>query len=127
MLGILLFMRNERRFVPYKWYSRSLKDDMEEWHPLQDIWAAYNKSLEMAIAEGHIYDADLSDQYIWPGDLSFADLEQDDVKQYVHERMQEIFERIQVDRGLDPNVLANVIFRSILCGMMWQKERNGKW
>lgn len=98
---------------------------MTEWHPLQDIWEAYAESLDTAIEEGFIQDEDISDQYIWPMDLNVASTEQDDVKIYVHERMQEIFERIKNDRGLDPNVLANVIFRSILCGMMWQKERIG--
>jgi hypothetical protein len=98
---------------------------MSDWQPLQDIWEAYSESLDTAIAEGLIQDEELSEQYIWPIDLGVASPEQDDVKMYVHERMQEIFERIKHDRGLDPNVLANVIFRSVLCGMMWEKERLG--
>lgn len=96
-----------------------------EWHPLNDIWKAYDDSLESAIAEGFIQDDDISDQYVWPVDLDLAEDEQSDVKVYVHERMQEIFERIKMDKGLDPNVLANVVFRSIICGLMWQKQRLG--
>lgn len=95
------------------------------WTPLQDIWEAYSDSLDTAISEGFIQDEEISAKYIWPIDLNVASTEQDDVKMYVHERMQEIFERIKHDHGLDPNVLANVIFRSILVGMMWQKERRG--
>jgi hypothetical protein len=98
---------------------------MNEWHPLQDIWEAYGESLDTAIQEGFIHDDDVSDQYIWPIDLNVADTEQNDVKMYVHERMQEIFQCIKHDHGLDPNILANMIFRSIICAMMWEKERIG--
>lgn len=99
---------------------------MSEWQPLSDIWSIYAESLDTAISESHIEDEELSEQYIWPVDLNVASPEQDDVKMYVHERMQEIFERIKHDRGLDPNILANVIFRSVLCGMLWEHERIGR-
>lgn len=100
------------------------KDD--ERQPLSDIWGIYSESIESAINEGLIEDSELADDYIWPRDLNFADWESDDVKRYVHERMTEIVDRIKDQGGLDPNLMAGYIFRSVLCGMMWERERIGK-
>lgn len=98
---------------------------MEQWQPLSDIWTLYSQSLEEAIKAGYMTNDELSDQYIWPVDLKLAETEQGEIKAYVHTRMEEINEQIKKDNGLDPNVLANVIFRSMICGLLWQKERLG--
>lgn len=71
-------------------------------------------------------DDELSDQYVWPLALGFGDMEQSDVKRYVHERMTELVDRIKGQGGVDPNLIAGYIFRSVLCGMMWEAERIGK-
>lgn len=98
---------------------------MEDWQPLSNIWDSYSQSLEEAITQGYINDDELATEYVWPGDLHVGDSEQDDVKKYVHERMVEIVEKIKTDKGLDPNLIASYIFRSVLCGMLWEKERIG--
>jgi hypothetical protein len=99
---------------------------MADWNPLQSIWEDYGKSLDSVIAEGLIQDEEVSDQYIWPPDLRIAGIEQDEVKRYVHERVEELYERIKQDRGINADLLANIIFRSVLVGMMWEYERVGR-
>ena len=102
-------------------------DEMKEKpHPLSDIWTNYSESLESAIKEGFIDDPDIAENFIWPGDLNLADFEQDDVKRYVHERMTEIVERVKKDNGVDPNIVAGYLFRSIVCSLMWEQERRGR-
>jgi len=97
-----------------------------DWQPLNEIWDVYTESLDEAIANGFMEDDQIADSYVWPAPLSFGDEEMDDVKRYVHERMTEIVDRIKNQGGVDPNLVAGYIFRSVLCGMMWEKERIGK-
>lgn len=99
---------------------------MSEWQPLTDIWETYNASLDEAVEQGYIDDPSLAEDYVWPVDLFLGDKEQDDVKRYVQDRMSEIVERVRTERGLDPNLVAAYLFRSIICGMMWERERIGR-
>lgn len=98
----------------------------EDWQPLNQIWDTYTDSLDNAIANGFMDDDELSDSYVWPLALGFGDAETNDVKRYVHERMTEIVDRIKNQGGVDPNLIAGYIFRSVLCGMMWERERIGQ-
>lgn len=98
----------------------------DDWQPLNEIWDVYTESLDEAIANGFMEEDELSEQYVWPLALGFGGDEQNDVKKYVHERMTEIVDRIKNQGGVDPNLIAGYIFRSVLCGMMWEKERIGK-
>ena len=93
--------------------------------PLSEIWNIYTESLDQAIANDLLTDEEFSDEYVWPNDLNFGDWEQEDVKRYVHERMTEITDRIKTRGGLDPNLIAGYIFRSVISGMLWEKERHG--
>ena len=97
-----------------------------QWQPLTEIYDEYSASLETAIAEGFLDDPDLAENFIWPADLHIHANEQEDVRRYVSERMTEVVERVKRDKGFDPNVLAGYIFRSILVGMMWERERYGR-
>lgn len=97
----------------------------DDWQPLTEIWDSFAESLSEAVQSGYIDDEEVAESYIWPNDLNFGEWEQKDVKRYVHERMTEIVEKIHNDRGLDPNLIAGYLFRSVLCGMMWEKERIG--
>ncbi len=94
--------------------------------PLSDIWDVYTESLDQAIANDLLSDEEISDEYVWPSDLGFGDWEMEDVKRYVAERMTEITDRMKVKGGLDPNLVAGVIFRSVISGMLWEKERMGR-
>jgi hypothetical protein len=100
-----------------------MSKDFEQ--PLSEIWEVYTTSLDEAVANGLIDDDTTNEDYIWPVDLKFGDWEQADLKRYVHERMTEVVDRIKTQNGLDPNLVAAYIFRSVLCGMMWEKERIG--
>jgi hypothetical protein len=97
-----------------------------DFHPLTEIWSTYTESLDKAIHSGLIDEEEVAESYVWPSDLDFGKMEQEDVKRYVHERMTEIVDRIQTQGGVDPNLIASYLFRSVLCGLMWQKERTGK-
>jgi hypothetical protein len=98
----------------------------DDWQPLTEIWDTYSESLDNAIANGFMEDDQLSEKYVWPGALNFGDAEQADMKRYVHERMTEIVDRIKTQGGVDPNLIAGYIFRSVICGCMWEKDRIGK-
>lgn len=99
--------------------------ESKDWQPLNEIWNVYTDSLDNAIANGFMDDDNLSEQYVWPLALTFGENEQTDVKRFVHERMMELVDQIKNNGGVDPNLIAGYIFRSVLCGVMWQKERNG--
>jgi len=98
----------------------------EDFQPLSDIWDAYTQSLDEAVRQGFLDDDELSDQYVWPVDLDISEWEQKDVQKYVHERMVEIVDRIKQQGGINPNIIAGYIFRSIICGMMFELDRIGK-
>lgn len=100
--------------------------DNERQQPLTDIWEVYSNSLDEAITRGFLQSDELSESYVWPVDLLIDSWEQDDVKRYVHERMTEIVDGIKSNNGVDPNLIAGYIFRSVLCGMLWQHERIGR-
>lgn len=95
-------------------------------HPLNDIWEVYTTALDNAASNGMLDDAELNHDYVWPTDLDWSEWEQQDVRRYVHERMTEVVDHIKSQGGLDPSVVAGYIFRSVLCGMMWERERIGK-
>jgi len=97
----------------------------ENWQPLTNIWESYTESLDEAVSQGYLDDEELATEYVWPQDLSLSDVEQADVKRYVHARMTEILDKIAEDGGINPNFIASYVFRSVLCGCMWQKERAG--
>lgn len=96
---------------------------MEE--PLSNIWDLYTDSLAEAVDGGYLSDDELSDQYVWPADLHFGKFEQDDVRKYVFERVNEIVDNVKSRGGMDANLVAGYIFRSVLCGMLWERERIG--
>jgi hypothetical protein len=98
----------------------------DNWQPLTDIWDIYSHSLSQANDEGWIDDPELAEDYVWPADLKIGPEEQEDMKKYVNERMTELVERVKKDRGVDPNVLAGYVFRSVIVGMLWEAERIGR-
>jgi hypothetical protein len=100
---------------------------MEDFNeqPLTDIWEVYSESLNKAISANLFREEDLSDDYVWPHDLLIDDWEREDVKRYVTERMSEIVDRLEVKKALEPNLIAAYLFRSVIAGMLWEKNRIG--
>jgi len=100
--------------------------EKEQWQPLTDIWHMYDQTLEEAVRNGYLDDEELAESYVWPEDLDFGEWEQKDVQRYIHERMTEIVDKLRASGGgVNPNLIAGYLFRSIVCAMMWEKERIG--
>lgn len=99
---------------------------MDDWQPLNDIWSIYANSLDAAVEEGYIDDPDIAHDYVWPVDLQLSEEEQTDLQKYTYERQSEIVGRVKSERGLNPNLIAGYIFRSVIVGMMWERDRKGK-
>ena len=105
--------------------SRSKINRMDEWRPLSNIWEIYTGSIKQAISQGLSNDPEVAEGYAWPPDLNFGSLEQDDVRSYVNDRMGEIIENLHANKGIDPNFIAAYIFRTLISGMMWERQRVG--
>lgn len=96
------------------------------WQPLTDIWDNYHEVLSEADKAGLMDDPADAEDFVWPYDLAIGEEERDDIRQFVTHRMTEIVETIQRSKGVDPNLIAGYVFRSLLSGMMWERERIGK-
>jgi len=92
--------------------------------PLSDIWHEYSQSLELSIESREIDDQAVAEIYIWPRDLELTEVEREDIKRFVHQRVSEILARHAFP--IDHAIIASYIIRSIICGMMLarQKEAN---
>lgn len=108
-----------------KFCERRIGKMNDKRQPLSDIWDIYTESLDRAISDGLLQDDEVSDHYVWPDDLNIGDWEQEDVKRYVHERMTEIIDKVKTHGSLDPNLIAGYMFRSVISGMLWERERIG--
>jgi len=89
--------------------------------PLSDIWFEYSQSLESSIESGEIDDQAIAEIYIWPRDLEITQAEREDIKRFVHERISEVLARHAAP--IDHAIIASYIFRSIICGMMLEKQK----
>ena len=96
------------------------------WQPLTDHWESYKSKLEEAEAEGLLDDPTEAQSIIYPDELFLGEGEKDDVRDFITERLNELFQHYQHTEGkFDPNVVGTYIFRSIILGMMWERERIG--
>lgn len=91
-------------------------------NPLTDLWVEYSLSLERSIETGDINDTEISDIYLWPRDLNLTEEEKDDIKRFVHERLLEIVQR-HSGIHLDNASIGSYIFRSVICGMMLDRQK----
>jgi hypothetical protein len=98
----------------------------DKWSPIRDIWNDYDATLRTAKDEGKL-DGELEEAHriIYPQDLWIGSEEKDDIHEFVHDRMSEIVTESKT-KGVDPNMLGSYIFRALLAGMLWERERMGK-
>lgn len=93
---------------------------MNEWQPLNDLWDGYSTKLDT------IKEADLADDIVWPNDLFMGESEKEDVKTFVSERIEEMIAEAQRQQGINIQWIGGFLFKSLITGMLWERERVGK-
>lgn len=93
---------------------------MNEWQPLNDLWDGYSTKLDA------VREADLADDIVWPNDLYMGDAEKEDVKAFVSERIEEMIAEAQRQQGINIQWIGGFLFKSLITGMLWERERVGK-
>lgn len=99
---------------------------MKQWQPLTDIWNNYHNSLEEASELGFLDTPEDAEGVVWPYQLMLGEEEKDDVRSFLNDRIIEIQNDVKANQGLNMNMLVAVIFRSVLSGMVWERERIGR-
>lgn len=95
-------------------------NDMNEWHPLNTIWDDYSDKLE------EVEEAELAEDIVWPRQLFMGEGEKEDVKLFVSQRIEEMVEEAQRQNGINIQWIGGFLFKSLVTGMMWERERIGK-
>lgn len=93
------------------------------WHPLTDQWNEYQAHLAEAEEAGLLDDPEEAQEIIYPEDLYMGEGEKDDVREFITSRLQELYQTF--DGDFDPNLLGTYLFRSLILGMKWERERIG--
>lgn len=93
---------------------------MEKWQPLTDIWDEYSMKLDA------VQEADLAEEIIYPRELFMGEGEKADIKQFVTDRMEEMFHQAQSSGGVNLQWVSGFLFKSLITGMMWERERIGR-
>lgn len=97
------------------------------WHPLTDHWINYQNKIDEADAAGLMDDPVDAQEIIYPDELFLGEGEKEDMRDFITERLNELYSHYQIVGGqFDPNMIGTYIFRSILLGMMWERERIGR-
>lgn len=97
-----------------------------EWQPLQDHWDEYQAHLESALEEGLLDDPTDAQEILYPKELHLGEGEKDDIREFVHERITELYETFQRQEDFNTNLVGTYIFRAVLLGMAWENERIGR-
>ncbi len=90
------------------------------WQPLTDIWTDYSERLD------GIKEADLAEEVVYPVQLFMGDGEKDDIKSFVTDRMEEMHKTAQEMGGVNLHWISGFIFKALITGMMWERERIGR-
>ena len=93
---------------------------MTDWQPLQDIWDDYSEKLD------EIESAEIADEEMWPYQLFMGMNEKEDVKQFVTDRISEMVSYAQNTGGINLQWIGGFVFKSLVAGMLWERERVGK-
>lgn len=93
---------------------------MNEWQPLTDLWEKYSDTLD------GIETAEIAEEVVWPAELFMGNSEKEDVKNFVSERIEEMIEQAKAGGGINLQYIGGFLFKSLVTGMMWERERVGK-
>lgn len=93
---------------------------MENWTPLNDIWDEYSEKLDS------VEESDMAQDLVWPRQLFLGEGEKGDVHNFVAERVKEMVEQAQRERGINLQWIGGLMFKSLVAGMLWERERVGK-
>lgn len=93
---------------------------MTDWTPLNNIWDSYSSKLD------EIEEAELAEDIVWPRTLFMGEGEKEDVKLFVSQRIEEMVEEAQRNQGINIQWIGGFLFKSLVAGMMWERERVGK-
>jgi len=97
-----------------------------EWQPLQDHWDEYQAHLESALEEGQLDDPIEAQEIIFPSELHFGEDEKDNIREFVGERVNELYSEFSRREEFNINLIGTYLFRAILMGMAWEDERIGR-
>jgi hypothetical protein len=97
-----------------------------DWTPLQDHWDEYEAHLESALEDGLLDDPTAAQELLYPPVLHLGEGEKDDVREFVSERLSELFTVYQNQGTFNIDLIGTYIFRAILMGMEWENERIGR-
>jgi hypothetical protein len=93
------------------------------WQPLTDHWDKYEERLQEAADAGLLDDPEEAQEIIYPEELYIGEGEKDDVREFITDRLNELYSSF--DGDFDPNILGTYIFRALMLGMVWERERIG--
>jgi hypothetical protein len=94
--------------------------DMKQWMPLTDIWNEYSERLDK------IDSADLAEEIVYPPNLFMGEGEKEDIKLFVASRMEEMVEQVQSNGGFNLHWLSGALFKCVITGMNWERQRIGR-
>lgn len=91
-----------------------------DWQPLNDLWDNYSQKLDS------IREVELAEDIVWPSELFMGEGEKDDVKTFVTNRIEEMIDVAQRNEGINIQWIGGFLFKSLVAGMLWERERVGK-
>lgn len=95
-------------------------NDNDEWAPLNNIYDDYSMKLD------EIEEAELAEDVVWPRQLFMGEGEKEDVKLFVTQRIEEMIQEAQRNQGINIQWIGGYLFKSLVSGMLWERERVGK-
>ena len=90
------------------------------WQPLNDLWEDYSQKLDS------IQEVELAEDVVWPKELFMGEGEKDDVKTFVTNRIEEMIAEAQRTNGINIQWIGGFLFKSLVAGMLWERERVGR-
>jgi hypothetical protein len=96
------------------------------WQPLTEHWHSYQNHLEEAMEDGLFDDPLDAQEILYPDELFMGEGEKDDVRQFITDRLNELYHSYRLEgEEFNPNLIGTYLFRAVLMGMVWERERIG--
>ena len=94
------------------------------WRPLTENWNKFSEYLTDLTEQGLLFQG--KQERMWPSELNIGEEEQEDIEEFIQDRISELYGQIFPTQGANPGVISAYLMRSIIAAMMWEKERIGK-